>query len=98
MLREYGANEVRADASYRGQVIQTTGYVESLGRDMLDSIYVVLTSTRGSDPTSLQYNFGEAELQQVANVSRGKHITVRGRVAGLSLGSVIVSNCEIVGQ
>ncbi|RKG93732.1 hypothetical protein D7V97_39735 [Corallococcus sp. CA053C] len=59
LLREYGANEVRADASYRGQVIQTTGYVESLGRDMLDSIYVVLTSACGSEPTSLQCNFGE---------------------------------------
>ncbi|RYD39212.1 MAG: hypothetical protein EOP83_37140 [Verrucomicrobiaceae bacterium] len=77
LLREYGASEVRADATYRGHLIQTIGYVEYIGRDMLDSIYLILTSARGSKLTKLHCTFGEALLQRVANLSRGAHITVR---------------------
>ncbi|NNC03066.1 hypothetical protein HJC10_09430 [Corallococcus exiguus] len=96
-LREYGASELRADANYRGRIIQTTGYADDLGRDALNSIYIVLSSAGGAEPTNLHCHVGESQLQRVAKLSRGAHITVRGRVTGLTLGSIIVCNCALVG-
>ncbi|WP_199738749.1 hypothetical protein [Corallococcus sp. CA054B] len=96
LLREYGANELRADANYRGRFIQTSGYVENLGRDAFDSIYLVLSSARGSEPTNLQCQVGDGQLERVAKIAKGAHITVRGRVDGLILRSVMVSHCEFI--
>ncbi|NOJ94549.1 hypothetical protein HMI51_16625 [Corallococcus coralloides] len=96
LLREYGANELQADANYRGRLIQTNGYVQRLGRDMLDSIYLVLTSARGSEPTELHCQVSSDQLQSAAKVSNGSHITIRGKVVGLTLGRVVISSCEIV--
>ncbi|WP_217277664.1 OB-fold putative lipoprotein [Corallococcus exiguus] len=98
LLREYGANELQADANYRGRTIQTRGYVEKLGRDAFDSIYLVLSSARGSEPTDLQCQVSNSQLQSVAKLSQGAHITVQGKVDGLILRTVIVSNCELVGM
>ncbi|NOK34273.1 hypothetical protein HMI49_13810 [Corallococcus exercitus] len=96
LLREYGANELQADANYRGRIIQTNGWVDSLGRDAFDSIYLVLSSARGSEPTSLQCQVDKEQLPRVAKLTPGARITIRGRVDGLSLRNVMVSNCELI--
>ncbi|WP_375742700.1 hypothetical protein NR800_27990 [Corallococcus interemptor] len=98
LLREYGANELQADANYWGRTIQTRGYVEKLGREAFDSIYLVLSSARGSEPTALQCQASNDQLKRLAKLEKGSHITIRGRVAGLSLHSVIVTNCVLVDQ
>lgn len=96
LLREYGANELQADASYRGRIIQTRGYVENLGRDAFDSIYLILSSARGSEPTDLQCQASNNQLERMAKLAKGTHVTIRGRVAGLSFRNVVVTNCELV--
>lgn len=96
LLREYGANELQADANYRGHIIQTRGYVENLGRDAFDSIYLVLSSARGSEPTDLQCQVGNDQLERMAKLEKGAHITIRGRVSGLSFRSVVVTGCVLV--
>ncbi len=46
LLGEYRDNEIRADSSFKGHVIQTSGIVDDVKRDMLDSIYVTIGTGR----------------------------------------------------
>lgn len=42
--RDYDANEVAADDKYRGQTLLVTGTVESIDKDMFDSLVLHLAS------------------------------------------------------
>ncbi len=42
LLADYKANEVRADGTYKGKVVQITGVVRDVKRDILGSLYVTV--------------------------------------------------------
>jgi len=45
LLTDYGANEVAADQRYKGRVIETSGVVGEIKKDILDRPYVLLQTT-----------------------------------------------------
>jgi hypothetical protein len=96
LLGEYRDNEVRADANYKGQVIQTTGLVNDIKRDILDSIYVTVGTGALLEIPEVQCLLDEVHAKKAATLSRGSRVTVRGRVDGLMM-NVLVKDCEFVG-
>ena len=96
LLGEYRDNEVRADANYKGQVIQTTGLVDDVKRDIMDSIYVTVGTGNQFEIPQVQCLFDEAHVKKAASLSKGARVTVRGRVDGLMI-NVLVKDCEFIG-
>lgn len=97
LLGEYGSNEVRADATFKGHIIQTTGVVSNVGKDLLDTIYVTLGTGQRYEPRTVQCFFDNVHAKRVASLSKGDHVTVRGRVDGLMM-NVQMKDCEFVGM
>ncbi|WP_208647321.1 OB-fold protein [Corallococcus interemptor] len=97
-LRAYASNELLADANYRGHLIKTSGWAEGRGRDPLGNVFLVLASASSTEPTKLHCFIPEQHVEKVANLSRGAHITIRGRVSGLAADKVVVTGCELVDQ
>lgn len=94
LVDEYDTNEVAADLKYKGKKIQVKGYVESLGRDLMDDIYVSLSSDNDSF-RSVQCYFDEKDAQEVAKIAKGQLITIEGICDGLMM-NVFIMHSKVV--
>src|SRR6266852_4648886 len=65
----YKDNEVAADERYKGKVIAVTGIIDSIGKDTLDTPYVVLGGGDRFSITSVQCMFGDEYKSQLAVLS-----------------------------
>jgi hypothetical protein len=91
LYREYSANEVRADGKYKGSVVVISGTVESIGKDMLGSAYIVIKG--GDDVFGVQCMFASSRESSVASMYKGESVSIKGEVSG-KMGNVILRNCE----
>ncbi|WP_395842424.1 hypothetical protein [Cystobacter fuscus] len=97
LLGEYRDNELRADSTFKGHVIQTTGTVTDIRKDMLNDAYLVLSDGAMFEAVRVQCSLGKAQATKAASLSKGARVTIRGCVAGLMM-DVLVRDCELVGQ
>lgn len=81
---EYEANEVAADLKYADKIIRVQGYVESIGRNLADMIYVILVGAPGGDE-GVQCYFADEDAPAVALLSNGDYVTVAGQCLENSL-------------
>ena len=93
MYREYERNEIAAEQKYKNSAVMVRGIVESIGRDILDTAYVVLS---GGDSFLLgvQCYFDDSEAYSLASLSPGQRVTISGVVTG-KLGNITVEGCRI---
>lgn len=91
---EYKANEVAADAKYKGNLVEVSGTIGTIGKDITDTPYVTLTIGQ-YDILSVQCMFGRNDQTALASLSKGQSITLKGEVSG-KLGNVLVRGCSIV--
>ena len=89
---EYKANEVAADAKYKGQTVVVSGTIQNIGKDILDSAYVVIGGRGFLD--GVQCSFSKGDESDVARLSKGQLITVEGEVYG-KLGNVLLKKCSL---
>jgi hypothetical protein len=95
MIADYKANEVAADATYKGNMIEVTGQVSTIGKDIADMPYITLTNGEQYSFDSIQCMFTKDQESELAAVVKGKTVTLSGKVSG-KLGNVIVRGCSIV--
>jgi hypothetical protein len=97
LLGEYRDNKLRADSTFKGHFIQTTGTVTDIRKDMLNDAYLVLSDGATFEAVRVRCALGKAQAAKAASLSKGARVTIRGRVAGLMM-DVLVRDCELVGQ
>lgn len=95
MIADYKANEVAADATYKGNMIEVMGQVSTIGKDIADMPYITLTNGEQYSFDSIQCMFTKEQESELATVVKGKTITLSGKVSG-KLGNIIVRGCSIV--
>ena len=95
IVSDYKANQVAADAKYEGKLIEVSGIVDSIGKDILDAPYITLTTYEYAIIDHVQCMFSRSQEAELAAVSKGQNITLRGTVSG-KLGNIIVRGCTIV--
>lgn len=91
---DYKANEVAADAKYKGNLVEVSGIIGTIGKDITDTPYVTLTIGQ-YDILSVQCMFGRNDQTALATLAKGQSITLQGEVSG-KLGNVLVRGCKIV--
>jgi len=93
----YQANEVKADAKYKGHQFRVKGSVVSINKDITDEPYVCLKGERGEfSLQDLHANFSKDDLSTLAELKKGQPITVLGTVDGLFMGCVILKECQLI--
>jgi hypothetical protein len=95
LLGEYKDNELRADGKFKGKTVQVTGVVDAVKTDVMGHIYVSVGTGKILEVPVLQCFFAGSEAGGVSALSRGEKVTVRGRVAGLTM-NVLARDCELV--
>ena len=94
VMRDYNANEVAADDQYKGKIVEVSGTITTIGKDILDTPYVALGTGENSF-FSIQCMFEKSDQTQLATLSKDTRITLRGRVSG-KLGNIIIRECSVV--
>ena len=90
----YQQNPVRADVGFKGQVLEVTGPVNTIGTDLFEAPYIGLG--KGLIGT-VRCSFNKSRSDDVASVNKGQTITVRGIVAGETpTGQVELKDSQIV--
>lgn len=92
----YEDNEVAADAQYKGEIVDVTGVVETIAKDIFDTPYVVLRDGGKWSVWNIQCMFSVKDELTLAQLSKGQVITVRGKCDGYGRPNVIARNCKVV--
>ena len=94
LYQAYDANEVAADTKYMGKILQVSGTVEDISKDLYDTIYVTLS---GGDEWSLGVDcfFADSHTNDAANLSKGDRVTIKGKCDGTMMG-VGIRGCSLV--
>ena len=95
LFQDYKGNEVAADEKYKDKTLEIAGTVDSIGKDILDEIYVTLKGGGQFEFLSVQCFFEDKYKSEAARLSKGQGITVRGRCEG-KFGNVLVKKCKFV--
>lgn len=93
LCQEYDANEVAADENYKGRVIEVTGSINDIKKDVLDKMYVSLEGC--SFLEDVQCYFSENQTSALTKLKKEQKITVRGKCEGL-FGTIRMKGCIIV--
>jgi hypothetical protein len=92
LYSEYKANEVAADARYKGKIVLVSGTIQNIGKDVLDSAYIVVGGKGFLD--GVQCSFTKGEESSVARLSKGQSVAVKGEVSG-KMGNVQLNKCSL---
>lgn len=95
LSEEYDANKVAADAKYKDKLLEVSGTIDTIGKDILDTPYVTLQGRQYS-LFGLQCMFAKSDEAELATLGKGQTITLQGRVSGELIGNVLAKSCKIV--
>ena len=93
LAAEYKANEVAADGTYKGKIIEVTGAVDKIGKDILDQPYVSLSGGKG-DLFGVQCVFAKHDLSKLSKLKKGQRVTAKCKGAGKMV-SVSLKHCSL---
>jgi putative nucleic acid binding protein len=94
LINDYKANEIAADQRYKGRVVQVSGAVDSIGKDIMDSMYLTLSSGEEFGLTSVQCFFNDSAGASLARLQKGERVTVICVCDG-KFGNVILKDCAL---
>ncbi|MEK7995079.1 MAG: hypothetical protein AAB403_14835 [Planctomycetota bacterium] len=93
LFADYKANEIAADQKYKGRVLQVTGTVDSIAKDITGTMYVTLKGDEFIG--SIQCLFDDAHANQLAGLQRGMKVSVKGKCGGKIM-NVLLNGCVLV--
>jgi len=92
LYAQYEANEIAADELYKNKILEVSGVIEAIGKDITDSMYVALKTDNIIG--LVQCMLADSEKLKAANLVKGNAIVVTGKNSG-KLMYVILRNCTI---
>ena len=95
LVNDYKSNEIAADGRYKGKVLEVSGTIESIAKDIMDTMYVSLEGGGEFEMRGVQCYFADSENSKLAKLSKGQQITIRGKCDGLMM-NVLIKECLIV--
>lgn len=91
----YENNEVAADERFKGKIIQVSGIVDDIGKDIMDTIYVTLSAGGEYSFSSVQCFFADSHTSDAASLSKGDYVTIKGKCDGLMM-NVLIRGSSLV--
>lgn len=94
LAKAYVDNEVKADKTYKDNIVEVTGEIKDIGV-VFGKTYLVLSSGKDFSITDIQCYFSDQkEIDKIANLEKEQEITITGKVSGKSL-NVSIKKCSI---
>jgi hypothetical protein len=91
LVDNYIQNEVRADENFKSKKFYVVGYVGNIGKDIMDDIYITLSS----DDIIRSVQCYIEDKESVLQLQKGQKVTIYGTCNGLMM-NVQMKDCQIV--
>lgn len=91
MAKDYESNEIAADEKYKGKMIQITGVVDGIEKDLFDNPF--LSMDTGWSGYFFHCSFEDAT--QLKKLKKGQKVTVVGEGDRLSLNFINLKDCQL---
>ncbi len=91
---DYKANEIAADAKYKGKILKVTGIVVDIGK-FLGTSEITLLGEDTVGVSGVRCKFNKDNESQLLQLSKGQEITVQGKCTGFSVTYVTLENCLV---
>lgn len=92
IFQEYQRNEISADEKYKNKIIEVSGIIDSVGKDILDTMYVALKTSDIFG--SVQCMLDNSELGKAVNLQKGASIILSCEPKG-KIVNVLLDGCVI---
>jgi hypothetical protein len=92
---DYDANEIAADAKYKGRRFLLSGVIESINKDFTDEGFLTL---RSGSLTGVQAALNQRGMQNAGSLQRGEKIDLVCHSSSRVIGSAIAGDCERLNQ
>ena len=92
LYSDYKANEVAADLKYKDKVLIVTGKVNTIGKDIMDEIYVTINT--GEMFGEVKCSFSDKHTNKAAGLKQGQTVTIKGKCDGKVI-SILLSGCSL---
>ncbi len=96
LRQAYKTNQVSADQQYEDKLVEISGTVDTIGKDVLDEAYITFQPKDPYAFDKVQCMFSSTEEGSIANLRKGQSVVVQGKVSGSMITSVIVRNCKLI--
>ena len=95
LLQEYKANQVAADNKYKNKLLEVTGIIDSIGKDILDTPFITLSNQQEYSFDNVQIMFSKKDSKQLVDLQKGQVVTVQGEVDSKLL-NIILKKGKII--
>jgi hypothetical protein len=92
LYADYQTNEISADVQYKGKIIEISGTVSDVGRDILNHIYIAFSTGKPLTITSVQAFFDDAYMTRIGQVQKGQFFRAKCRCDG-KFANVLLRDC-----
>lgn len=93
LIAAYKANEVKADADYKGKWFAVSGRVIDVKKDLADAPYISVGTGAPFELPNVHCALVKGTESRAAGLEKGQSITATGRVDGL-MGHVKLKDCD----
>jgi len=96
LIADYDANKLAADEKYKDKYVQTTAFIKNISSDIVGQYYLSL------NPVSDEYYFGTSlqcyfdDKEELTSLTNGNEVTVKGTMDEMSIGSIMIKDCDVV--
>ncbi len=95
--QEYMDNPIAADAKYKGKILELTGKVDNIDREIAGNPYITFNIGGEYSLKDVRITFKKSEEEKVTKLKKGEEITIRGECRGTLLSTTVsLNDCEIV--
>lgn len=92
LFQDYKSNEIAADKIYKGKVLDVSGVISSIEKDVLGGGMLMLKASRDYDMVSALID--PSMLEKASKLKRGANITVRCVGDGGGFGVPVLTSCK----
>lgn len=95
LMDAYNENGVKADNEYKGKILEVTGIVDTIDKDILDTVYVTIGTGAQFEWNVQCYFKDEGEIAKAAELSPGEEVTIIGECDGKAILNVDLKNSRL---
>lgn len=93
LFKDYKANKVSADLTYRGKSLLVNGVIDSIHKNITNAPYLAISG--GGPSKMVRAHFLKSELPRLSGLKRGQKITVACTGDSMLTGSPVLKGCAI---
>jgi uncharacterized protein (DUF1330 family) len=93
LYADYEANEVAADQKYKGAILEVLGTVDTIGKDITNTIFVALKGDQYFGVVECM--FSDEYAGAAARLKKGQTVTIKGRCEGKMINIIILRGCVL---